>query len=150
MDTMKDISICVFPFLLATGKIALLIGNQKYTVSRYNDKELVHPEDDAQCLASALIRIGFKVLCLVNLTKDEMIRAVEGFCNLLRISEGMYGFFYFGGHGFEENGKTYLVPVDAPKEWDQSVAICAENVLAQMQSSKTKLDVLVLDVCRLP
>eukprot|EP00794_Sanderia_malayensis_P009826 gene9825-10834_t len=134
----------------ATGKVALVIGNQDYVTKRAPNLELVHPVDDARTLTSVLYEMGFKVLCLVNLDRNEMMKAIDGFCELLRISEGMYGLFYFGGHGYEEGGKTYLVPVDAPKDWTPQNTVCADEVLSQMQQSKTKLDVLFLDVCRRP
>ncbi len=136
--------------LLATGKVALIIGNQEYTHKRLPNYDLVHPAEDARTLASVLYDMGFKVLCLVDLDHDEMEKAIEGFCELLRISEGMYGIFYFGGHGYEEGGKTYLVPVDTPRDWTPENTVCADEILSQMQMSKTKLDVLFLDVCRTP
>ena len=126
----------------------MIIGNQDYEHKRSPNDELVHPVDDAKTLASVLREMGYRVLCLVNLTRDEMLKAIDGFCELLRMAEGMYGLFYFGGHGYEEDGKTYLVPVDAPKDWNAQVTVCAEEILSQMQKTKTKLDVLILDVCR--
>ena len=94
--------------------------------------------------------MGYRVICLVDLDKAEMERAIERFCEMLSMSPGMYGIFYFGGHGYEENGKTYLVPVDAPSNWNAECTIRADHVLSEMQKSKTKLNVLILDVCRTP
>ena len=72
-----------------------------------------------------------------------------GFCKLLTCAKNLYSLFYFCGHGFEEHGKTYLVPVDMEAEWDSRAAISAEEILADIQSQgTTSLDVLLLDVCR--
>lgn len=94
--------------------------------------------------------MGYRVICLVDLDRAEMEKAISGFCEMLVMEPGMYGVFYFGGHGYEEGGKTYLVPTDAPINWNAQCTICADEVLSQMQQSKTKLNVLILDVCRTP
>lgn len=94
--------------------------------------------------------MGFRVICLVDLDLAEMRKAIDGFCKMLKMEPGMYGMFYFGGHGYEEGGKTYLVPVDAPTNWSAQCTICADQVLSDMQHSKTELNVLILDVCRTP
>ena len=62
-------------------------------------------------LASMLRKpeMGFKVISLMNLTTDEMCQALGIFYSLL--GEGVYGLVYFAGHGFEEGGQNYLVPV---------------------------------------
>ena len=137
------------PFL-ATGKVALVIGNQNYACKRPPNLELVHPIDDARTLGSVLSEMGYRVICLVDLNQSEMQRSIKGFCEMLSKAPGMYGLFYFGGHGYEENGKTYLVPVDAPSKWSTECTICADEVLSDMQQANTKLNVLILDVCRTP
>ena len=136
---------------LATGKFALVIANQNYRHPRCERELLIHPIDDAKLLANTLEKVGFKVTCLVNLTKKEMEASIDGFCNLLQCAPGLYSLFYFCGHGFEEHGKTYLVPIDATADWSSSNTLSAEHVLSNIQHCKTtKLDVLLLDVCRIP
>ncbi|XP_047139673.1 mucosa-associated lymphoid tissue lymphoma translocation protein 1 isoform X1 [Hydra vulgaris] len=133
----------------ATAKLALVIANQNYMSPRNKSEQLVHPINDAKLLTEKLTSIGFKVTCLVDLIKKEMEYAVDGFCKLLDCAHGMYSLFYFSGHGFEVNGKTYLVPVDASASWTTDSAMSAENILSRIQlCKKTKLDVLLLDVCR--
>ena len=128
-----------------------MIANQNYINPRSLGEQLVHPIDDAKLLTETLIDIGFKVTCLIDLTKKEMEQALNGFCNLLDCAQGTYSLFYFSGHGFEENGKTYMVPVDASGSWTSQLALSAEYVLSRIQCcKKTKLDVLLLDVCRVP
>ena len=128
----------------------MVIGNQHYINKRPPYLELVHPVDDARTLGLVLRDMGYRVICLVDLDLTEMQKAINGFCDMLKMSPGMYGVFYFGGHGYEESGRTYLVPVDAPSQWNSECTICADTVLSQMQESKTKLNVLFLDVCRTP
>lgn len=135
---------------LATAKLALVIANQKYQFPRNESEILVHPIDDAKLLSATLEKIGFKVTCLVNLTKKEMEAAIQGFCKLLECTKGVYSLFYFCGHGFEDHGKTFLVPIDATNKWTSDVALSAEYVLSEIQHCRaTKLDVVLLDVCRI-
>ena len=48
-----------------------------------------------------------QVVSLINLTREEMLAACDNFYKLL--SSGVYGVFYFAGHGFESAGENYLV-----------------------------------------
>ena len=90
--------------------------------------------------------MGFNVLSLGNLTKREMVRGVGEYINLL--SEDCYAFFYYAGHGFELNGKHYLLPVDALGTWQQEDAICVQWILELMWKAKPKMAVIILDMCR--
>lgn len=144
----KGNNLCLFP--VATGKVALIIGNQHYYCKRPPNLELVHPIRDAKTLGSVLREMGYRVICLVDLDKAEMDKAIDGFCEMLKKAPGMYGVFYFGGHGYEVKGRTYLVPVDAPSNWNSECTVSADFVLSKMQQSKTNLNVLILDVCRTP
>ncbi|XP_066923978.1 mucosa-associated lymphoid tissue lymphoma translocation protein 1-like [Clytia hemisphaerica] len=137
------------PTAFATGKFALVIANQNYISPRYPNEVLVHPHDDATLLENSLEEIGFKVIRLFDLTKREMETALEGFCKILKSAKGLYSLFYFCGHGFEEAGKTFLMPVDVDTQWTAESAISAEYVLSKIQHCRTtKLDVMLLDVCR--
>ncbi|XP_063685099.1 uncharacterized protein LOC134819218 [Bolinopsis microptera] len=128
----------------ATDKVALIIGNQSYTEATFGD--IVHAEDDARDISAALKLMNFKVVSLINLTRDEMIAACDNFYKLL--STGVYGVFYFAGHGFEIAGENYLVPVDAPSTVRIEHCIKAQYVLHRMQFRETKLNLLLLDMCR--
>ncbi|XP_030832617.1 mucosa-associated lymphoid tissue lymphoma translocation protein 1 [Strongylocentrotus purpuratus] len=126
----------------ATDKVALLIGNEAYR----SGTSLSAPGNDMEKMAYNLYRMNFKVVSLLNLTVAEMRKALKIFCSLL--SEGVYGLFYFSGHGFEQGGQTYMVPADAPTGYLPEECICAEEVLASMQEKNTALNVLLLDICR--
>ena len=135
--------------ILATGKLALVIANQNYLNPRDPNENLVHPQNDATLLEKSLEEIGFKVIRLYDLTKREIETAIEGFCRILKCAKDLYSLFYFCGHGFEEAGKTFLMPIDADPQWTTESAISAESILSKIQHCKTtKLDVLLLDVCR--
>lgn len=126
-----------------TDKVALLIGNYDYK----NETELKAPETDVSTLAQLFRHLDFKVVTLLNLTKTEMLSAVDYFSELL--GKGVYAVFYFCGHGFEEDGKCYFVPPDAKAGYTIEDCVSAENVLSRMQKPDPDLIVLILDICRI-
>lgn len=123
--------------------MALLIGNFDYR----NETILKAPKHDVLKLAEIFRSLNFKVVSLLNLTKDEMISAVHEFVNLL--GRGVYGVFYFCGHGFEEDGRCYLVPPDAPAGYTVDDCVCADNVQALIQRTDLALLCMILDICRI-
>ncbi|KAK2567935.1 Mucosa-associated lymphoid tissue lymphoma translocation protein 1-like protein [Acropora cervicornis] len=134
-------------FPTAADKIALVIGNRDYVHLPLDESPLVHTCSDAKMLASILRKpeMGFKVISLMNLTRDEMTKALKKFYSLL--GEGVYGLLYFAGHGFEQGGQNYLVPVDTG-DWIPEKAVCAQKVLKEMNKFRTELIVFLLDICR--
>lgn len=127
----------------------MLIGNYDYSGTDL----LKAPKVDVQVLAELLRSMDFKVVTLLNLTLGEMGAAVEKFCSLLRSdgpgNSGVYGLFYFCGHGIEEKGQCYLVPQDAPTGYSSSNCLCAQKVVQQMQDANPALCTLILDCCRI-
>lgn len=69
----------------AIAKIALVIANDNYE----NLECLKTPKNDAAKIGNLLKEIGFKVICLVNLSLEQMRSAIKIFSEAL--SEGVYG-----------------------------------------------------------
>ncbi|XP_022105667.1 mucosa-associated lymphoid tissue lymphoma translocation protein 1-like isoform X2 [Acanthaster planci] len=128
----------------ATDKVALLIGNMDYRSA----EQLKAPEGDVENLTKVLSELDFKVVSLLDLNLQEMRFALSAFCDLL--NSGVYGLFYFSGHGFESDGQSYLVPVDAGVGYSTKECICDQEVLDLMQYRNTALNTLLLDICRKP
>uniref|UniRef100_A0A8C3NI29 Paracaspase n=1 Tax=Geospiza parvula TaxID=87175 RepID=A0A8C3NI29_GEOPR len=127
---------------VATDKVALLIGNMSY----WNHPQLKAPMVDVYELTSLLRQLDFKVVSLLDLTESEMRNAVDEF--LLLLDEGVYGLLYYAGHGYENYGNSFLVPVDAPNPYRSANCLCVQNILRQMQEKRTGLNVFLLDMCR--
>lgn len=72
-------------FLAATDKVALLIGNLNYS----NHPALMAPVMDVHELGNLLRQLGFRVVSLLDLTREEMLTAIEKFIHLL--DKGVYG-----------------------------------------------------------
>ena len=133
----------------ATGKrVALVIGNGAY---RHTDSmpKLANPANDADDMAAALKRFGFDVIEKKNLTREEMDEAISDFGR--RIANIDAALFYYAGHGLQVKGQNYLVPVDANIDSEARVPYRTVNVnqlLEEMESSKSKVNIVMLDACR--
>uniref|UniRef100_A0A8C5PA47 Caspase family p20 domain-containing protein n=1 Tax=Leptobrachium leishanense TaxID=445787 RepID=A0A8C5PA47_9ANUR len=130
---------CVFT---AAGKVALLIGNNGYL----NHPNLLAPMVDVYELSVLLRKIGFSVESLVDLNREDMHTAVDQFLD--RLDQGVYGLFYYAGHGYERSGRNYMVPTDAPQPYRPENCISVQKILQEMQGRKTALNVVLLDTCR--
>ena len=125
----------------AQEKVALLIGNGHYKKM----PELKNVECDIRNLQGALTSLRFKVISLLDLTYDEMIKALGHFYGFLKA--GVYAVFYFSGHGFSCNDITYLMPIDAardPLKCDSNIS--AKNIKYNMQETPAT-GLSLLDCC---
>uniref|UniRef100_A0AAR2IH05 MALT paracaspase 1 n=1 Tax=Pygocentrus nattereri TaxID=42514 RepID=A0AAR2IH05_PYGNA len=125
-----------------TDKVALLIGNMSYQ----NHPQLKAPMVDVYDLTNLLRQLNFKVVSLLDLTESEMRNAVEEFLSLLH--KGVYGLLYYAGHGYENFGNSFMVPVDAPNPYRSANCLCVQSILKLMQEKETGLNVFLLDMCR--
>ncbi|KAK2837928.1 hypothetical protein Q5P01_015140 [Channa striata] len=128
--------------LHATDKVALLIGNLSYQ----NHPQLKAPMVDVYDLTNLLRQLNFKVVSLLDLTESEMRNAVDEF--LLLLHKGVYGLLYYAGHGYENYGNSFMVPIDAPNPYRSANCLCVQSVLKLMQEKETGLNVFLLDMCR--
>ncbi|VDP11535.1 unnamed protein product [Onchocerca flexuosa] len=129
--------------LVATDKVALIISNCNYI----NLPSLITPHCDAEMFAESLQNLGFKTVALGDLNLVEMHFFIKEYRKLL--GSGVYAVFYFVGHGFERNGKNYLLAIDAP-DADCRTANCisVEWILSVFEDSHPALNLILLDVCR--
>lgn len=128
--------------LTASDKVALLIGNLNYS----HHPGLTAPIMDVQELAKLLRALDFRVVSLLDLTQDQMTAAIDKFIQLL--DRGVYGLFYYAGHGFERVGRNYLVSIDAPQPYQPVNCVCVQRIMHKMQERRTALSVILLDTCR--
>ncbi|KAK5622707.1 hypothetical protein CRENBAI_025861 [Crenichthys baileyi] len=126
----------------ATDKVALLIGNMNYL----HHTQLTAPISDVHELTNLLRQMDFKVVSLLDLNWQEMNSAVTEF--LLLLDKGVYGLLYFAGHGYENYGNSFMVPIDAPASYTSAHCLCVQRILTRMQEKKTGLNVFLLDMCR--
>ncbi|XP_054842380.1 mucosa-associated lymphoid tissue lymphoma translocation protein 1 isoform X2 [Eublepharis macularius] len=126
----------------AVDKVALLMGNMSYC----RHPKLKAPLVDVYELTNLLRQLDFKVVSLLDLTEPEMRNAVDEF--LLLLDKGVYGLLYYAGHGYENYGNSFMVPIDAPNPYRAANCLCVQNILKRMQAKETGLNVFLLDMCR--
>ena len=126
-------------------RLALIIGNAIYEGSN----KLANPVNDAGDMATALKNLGFDVLQFTNLDSKAMRQAINSFGEKLR--DYQVGLFYYAGHGVQNNGVNYLVPIDAQPESKNEIeyeCIDANRILTKMEDAHTRTNIVVLDACR--
>ncbi|HLF84935.1 MAG TPA: caspase domain-containing protein [Blastocatellia bacterium] len=128
------------------SRVALVIGNSDYKTIKPLGQ---NPVNDAKDIAQILRDLGFEVIYGDDETRDGMKRLIRAFGD--RIRDGSIGLFYYAGHGVQVKGINYLVPVDAQLRSEEEIEYdCVEVgfVLAQMESARNRMNIMILDACR--
>lgn len=126
-------------------RIALLIGNGDYK----HASSLENPVNDVVGMEKKLENLGFQVRGYQNLDFISMKKAIDDFGE--ELSQYDVAMFFFAGHGLQAQNLNYLVPVDANIRSEAQVEYQCVNVgrlLANMEASGTKTNIIVLDACR--
>lgn len=125
-------------------RVALVIGNATYAV-----RPLANPARDAAAIAEALRKIGFdRVTLKTDLGLDAFRTALRDFSREARDAD--VALVYYAGHGLEQGGRNYLVPVDASLEQASDLALETmdlETVREQIAPAR-RLRLVILDACR--
>ncbi len=132
-------------------RFALVIGNSSYpkTIGA-----LRNPVNDATDMAKELQNSNFEVDLLTNATYGQMRAALLKFKEKIDAGdpEKTVALFYFAGHGLQHEQENYLVPIDAAVEFEDDISrYCfpaQRMVLANMERSSARMNILILDACR--
>lgn len=125
-------------------RVALVIGNSHYKV-----RPLQNPDHDAEDISGVLRTFGFTVQTKTNVNHREMEEAVNKFVQ--EIQEGDVALFYFSGHGVQVKGENYLIPIDDSIQMEADLRFKTLNaglVLAKMEESRNRANIVILDACR--
>ena len=132
--------------LSANARTALVIGNGAYT----NLSALANPGNDARDMASSLTELGFEVQLLVDASHESIEDAVLDFGEKLHKGGGV-GLFYYAGHGVQDQGRNYLIPVEANIRRATQLkrkTVDVGWVLDEMAAANNGLNMVILDACR--
>ena len=129
------------------SRLALVIGN-----SAYRDAPLENPGNDARAMANLFGQAGFAVDSYLDVTRAEMVAAIERFGAAIRRPETKQVVFYFAGHGAQLEWRNYLAPVDARVDTaDQLRQNCVDiGVLLRELggTARERTFIIILDACR--
>lgn len=126
-----------------------------FSASNYEKSSLIRANDlpgvkyDIHAMHKRLIQIGFEVKQIENVSKNQIIPALEDNasnspCDAIHI-------VYFTGHGGHSNGNNYIYPIDFASRFDTSkdIETSAMNIrdIISIYKGKGRL-ILILDACR--
>src|SRR5208337_4759909 len=133
----------------AGDRVALVIGNAAYK----NVTPLENTINDAAIMADALKSLGFELVggkAQINLDKGGLDNVIRKFGEAMRGKK--VAFLYYSGHGVQVDGRNYLIPTSAnvvAKTDAKYELVNVDNVLDDMNASGTKVNIIVLDACRI-
>lgn len=132
----------------ADQRVALVIGNSNYQTA----PKLANPGNDAQSMAQLLNSAGFEVTQATDLTRGEMVKAVQDFSDKVASrGPGAVAMVYYAGHGVQVAGENYLLPVDAkissPSDLEGN-SLRLVDVMGTLESIPSRMRIVMLDACR--
>lgn len=131
--------------VLASGRIALVIGNSNYA----GEAALRNPANDARDMAAKLGDLGFEVIDGYDLDLDTLDDTVRDFAALSRDAE--VAIFYYAGHGIADaSGQNYLVPIGAELRHEDDIEFETYPVDRILSYAKraNNASLIFLDACR--
>ena len=126
-------------------RIALVIGN-----SRYTNNMLKNPSNDARDMAAVLRKAGFVVTERYDQGYIAFNNEVTDFVRSFRDSNTV-ALFYYAGHGVQDNGDNYLVPVNADSLAEDEITfrcVPLERITDKMKGANNYMNIIILDACR--
>lgn len=131
-------------------RIALLVGNANYK----GLPTTPNAANDARDLATELTKLGFDVICGVDLTRKEFKTRLKQFRKRIdRMDDNAVSLFFYAGHGVQINSKNYMIPLSAmldDPDYFEDEAISLEYVMRTMIDANNKQGskFVILDACR--
>jgi len=131
-----------------SSKFALIIGNSHYQDP--NLAKLVAPTEDVNDLAVVLrdpaIGSFDQVVTLIDETDAAIRLSIEDFFAEKKPDDLLV--LYFSGHGVrDEQGRLYLAAPNTRANRLRATAIAADFITTEMDRSRSKRQVLILDCC---
>lgn len=126
------------------NRVALVIGN-----AAYQNSPLANPVNDANDIAAALNQLGFEVVLLTDQGLNPMRRAVRDFES--KLNSDAVAVLFYAGHGLQNQGVNYLVPVDADINNTDDIkyqALDLQDILKVMEKRENGNNFIFLDACR--
>ena len=129
-------------------RIALVMGNSNYQTA----PKLANPSNDAESMAQMLNSAGFEVTEATDLTRDDMIKAVQDFsAKVTARGPQTVAMIYYAGHGVQLAGENYLLPVDAKISTPSDLAgnsLRLVDLMGTLETIPSRMRIVVLDACR--
>lgn len=125
-------------------RVALIVGVGAYR----NVPPLANTLNDAQDLAAALQRLGFRTDLVQDPDRPQLEQAVRRLGQAARGAEA--ALFFFAGHALEAGGRNWLLPAtaDINTERDLRFEALDMDIVSEQLDGVARLTLLILDACR--
>jgi hypothetical protein len=137
--------------LWAQNRYALVIGNADYPGQR---EKLPNTKNDTEAIYKVLKdELGYDATLRNDLNQRAMIREIDAFIARLKANRNSEGFFWYAGHAMEIAGENFLLPIDVDTESEnliKNTSLSVDQLTKQLSGVGNKVNVLVLDACRVP
>jgi hypothetical protein len=143
-------------------RLALLVGVQRYRDAGAVQLNNLDTTSDVDSMAELLDKLKFKTTVVTGppnsplVNKTDIQRAISDFVTTAKTAREQAKrnpiiLFYFAGHGFNIEGKNYLLPsdfyADALEDVDGN-ALDVLKIVAALSSATPALQIIVTDSCR--
>jgi TPR repeat protein len=125
-------------------RIALLIANTNY----FCIPKLINPMYDCNALSDKLLELGFDVYTAFDCASSQLRDVVINFSKAA--DDYDLALFFYSGHGVQESGQNYLIPVNLRLDDVSELNDCVkcEFVRNQLDKSKCANRIILFDACR--
>lgn len=126
-------------------RIALVIGNSNYDYISY----LRNASKDASDVGETLLSLGFDVMEAYETSFSDMKTAINNFS--AKAAGYDVALFYYAGHGLQEDGVNYLIPVENALEYKHAslrASINCDDIVDLLNRAGTPSKIIFLDACR--
>ncbi len=127
-------------------RVAFVIGNQAY--DNLTVDALKNPINDGKLVAQSLRRLNFDVVEGYDLTLEQLTQLFSR--NRGKIDNADAVVLYYAGHGFQLDGKNYVVPVDAKLTSVASIpmqTVQLDALVAELENPD-RPTLIFMDACR--
>jgi hypothetical protein len=127
-------------------RVALLIANTNY----FHISKLRNPMYDCNALSNKLLELGFDVYTAYDCDRSQLRDVVVNFSKAA--DSYNLALFFYSGHGVQEDGQNYLIPVNLRLDDVSELYDCVncEFVRNQLKKSKCSNRIILFDACRAP
>jgi hypothetical protein len=130
------------------ARIALVIGNSDYTDPK---ADLSSPAPDALAIGEALCSVGFDVDHLIDGKQRDMVAAIARHQARLEANPKAETVVFYGGHGAQYGGQTFLIPTDLRAVTEEGFVGEAVELGALYDAflyGEPQFALLIVDACR--
>lgn len=129
--------------------VALLIGISAY--DGLNWPALANAVNDIDHVCTAFAKAGFEIIDVRDANIAELNSATQTFA--AKAAKADSAVVYYAGHGFEYNGRNFMVPVNAPviaSKDELDTEFLSLDKMLEAASKAKKFNLFFMDACRTP